>query len=61
MKEWGEDEKPSNPYVIPVTSRGCFVVGLCCDLDMLQAMIEITIEHNVSKNNNNQTFLAVLS
>ena len=27
-------ENPSNPYVIPVTSRGCFGVGLCWDLGM---------------------------
>ena len=51
MKEGGGDEKPSNPFVIPVTSQGCFCVGLCWDLGMLQAMIDITSEHNVSKNN----------
>ena len=37
MKEGGEN--PSNPYVIPVTSRGCFGVGLCWDLGMLEAII----------------------
>ena len=51
MMEEGGDEKPSNPYVIPVTSQGCFGVGLCWDLGMLQAMIDITSEHNVRKNN----------
>ena len=51
MKEGGGGEKPSNPYVIHVTSQRCFDVGLCCDLDMIQAMIDITSEHNVSKNN----------
>ena len=54
-------EKPSNPYVIPVTSQGCFDVGLCWDLGMIQAMIDITSEHNVSKNNQNQLSSAVLS
>ena len=61
MKEGGEGEKHSNPYVIPVTSQGCFGVGLCWDLGMIQAMIDITSEHNVSKNNPNQLFSAVLS
>ena len=62
MKEGGGGEKPYNPYVIPhVNSQGCFGVGLCCDLGMIQAMIDITSEHNVSKNNQNQQFLAVLS
>ena len=60
MKEWGGGKNPSNPYVIPVTSQGCFCVGLCWDLGMLQAMIDITSEHNVSKNNKNQLFSAVL-
>ena len=54
MKERRGDEKPSNPFVIPVTSQGCFGIGLCCD--MIQAMIDITSEHNVSKNNQNQLF-----
>ena len=53
--------KKNNPYVIPVTSQGCFGVGLCRDLGMIQAMIDIKSEHNVSKNNQNQLFLAVLS
>ena len=51
MKEVGGGEKPFNPYVIPVTSQGCFGVGMCCDLGMIQAMIDITSENNVSKNN----------
>ena len=54
-------EKTSNPYVTPVTSQWCFCVGLCCDLGMLQAMIDIKSEHNVSKNNKNQLCSAVLS
>ena len=29
LKGGGGVKKPSNPYVIPVTSRGCFGVGLC--------------------------------
>ena len=45
-----------NLYVIPVTSQGCFGVGMCCDLGMIQAMIDITSEHNVSKNNKNELF-----
>ena len=49
MKEGGGGEKPSNPYVIPVTSQGCFGVRLCWDLGGIQAMIDITSEHNVSK------------
>ena len=61
MKEGGGGENPSNPYVIPVTSQGCFSVGLCWDLGMLLAMIDITSEHNVSKNNKNKLFSAVLS
>ena len=61
MKEGGGDENPSNPYVIPVTSQGCFGVRLFWDLGMIQAMIDITSEHNVSKNNKNQLFAAVLS
>ena len=61
MKEGGEGEKLSNLYAIPVTSQGCFGVGLCWDLGMLQAMVDITSEHNVSKHNKNQLFLAVLS
>ena len=61
MKDRRGGEKPSNPYVIPVTSQGCFGVGLCWDLGMIQAMIDITSEHNVSKNNQNQLFSAVLS
>ena len=56
----GGEKKPS-PYVITVTSQGCFGGGLCWDLGMLQAMIDITSEHNVSKNNKNQLFSAVLS
>ena len=61
MEEGREGEKLSNLYVIPVTSHVCFSVGLCWDLGMLQAMIDITSEHNVSKNNKNQLFLAALS
>ena len=61
MKEGGGGETPSNPYVIPVTPPGCSGVGLCWDLGMLQAMIDITSEHNVSKNNKHQLFSAVLS
>ena len=61
MKEGGRGEKPSNHHVIPVTSQGCFAVGLCWDLGMIQAMIDITSEHDVSKNNQNHLFLAVLS
>ena len=53
-------EKPSNSYVIPVTSRGCFGVGLCWDLGKIQAMIDITSEHNVSENNQNQLSSDVL-
>ena len=37
-----------------MTKRGCFGVGLCWDLGMLQAIImiiDITSEHKVSKNN----------
>ena len=34
MKEGGGGEKPSNPYVIPITSQGCFGVGLCWNLGM---------------------------
>ena len=49
MKKGGGGEKPSNPCVIPVTSQRCFGVGMCCDLGMIQAMIDITSEHNVSK------------
>ena len=56
MKEGGGGEKPSNPYVIPVTSQGCFGVGLCWNLGMIQAMIDITSEHNVSKNNQDQLY-----
>ena len=59
MKEGGGVEKPSNHYVIPVTSRGCFGVGLFWDPGMLQAMIDITSEHKVNKNNKNQLFSAV--
>ena len=60
MKEGGGGggEKPSNPHVIHVTSHGCFGVGLCWDLGMFQAMLDITSEQNVS-NNNNQLFSAV--
>ena len=61
MKAGGGGEKPCNPYVISVTSQGCFGVGLRCDLGIIQAMIDITSEHNVSKNNQNQLFSAVLS
>ena len=61
MKEGIRGEKPSNPYVIPVTSRGCFGIGLFWDLGMLQAMTDITSEHNVRKNNKNELFSAVLS
>ena len=61
MKEGGGGEKHSNPYVIRVASQGCFGVGLCWDLGMIQAMIDIKSEHNVSKNNQNQLFSAVLS
>ena len=61
MKEGGGGEKTSNSYVIPVTSQGCFGIGLCWDLGMLQAMIGITNYHNVSKNNKNQLFSAALS
>ena len=57
----GGGEKPSKPYVIPVTSQGCFGVRLFWDLGMIQAMIDITSEHNVSKNNQNQLFSASLS
>ena len=60
MKEGKGGKKSSNPYVIPVTSRGSFGVGLCWDPGMLQAMIDITSEHNVSENNKNQLFSAVL-
>ena len=42
MKEGGGGEKPSNPYVIPVISQGCFAVGLGWDLGMIQEMIDIT-------------------
>ena len=44
MKKGGGGEKKPNPYVILVTSRGCFAVGLCWDLGMIQAMINITSE-----------------
>ena len=57
----GRGQKTLQPYVIPVTSKRCFCVGLCWDLGMLQAMIDITNEHNVSKNNKNQLFSTVLS
>ena len=39
----------------------CFCIGLCWDLGMLEAMIDITSEHNVSKNNKNLLFSAALS
>ena len=61
MTEEGRDENPSNLYVIPVTSQGCFGVDLCWDLGMILAMIGIISEHNVSKNKQNQLFSAVLS
>ena len=61
LKERRGGEKPSNPYVIPVTFQGCFGVGLGRDLGMIQAMIDITSEHNVSKNNQNQLSSAVFS
>ena len=28
--------EPSNPFVNPVTSQGCFGVGLCWDLGMIR-------------------------
>ena len=49
MKEGGRGEIPSNPYIIPLASRGCFGVGLCRDLGIIQAMIGITSDHNASK------------
>ena len=52
--------KPSNPYVIPVTSRGCFGVGLCLVLGMFQAIIYISSKRNVSKNNKNKLFPTIL-
>ena len=56
MMQGGGGEKPPNPYVIPVASRECFGVGLCWDLCILQAMIDIISEHSVIKNNKNQLF-----
>ena len=53
--------KPSNPYAIPVTSRRCFGVGLCLVLGMFQAIIYISSERNVSKNNKNKLFPPILS
>ena len=37
--------------VISATSQGCFCVGPCWDLGMFQAIVYISSEHNVSKNN----------
>ena len=54
-------EKPSNPYVIPVTFRGWFGIGLCWNLGMFQDIIYISSEQNVSKNNKNKLFPNVLS
>ena len=51
----------SNPYVIPVTSRGCFGVGLCWDLCMFQTIIYISREYHVCKNNKNNLFSTVSS
>ena len=50
-----------NPYVIPVTSLGYFDVGPCWDLGMFQAIIYISSEHNVSKNNKDKLFSTVLT
>ena len=61
LKRRGDVIKPSNPYVIPVTSRGCFGVGLCLVLGMFQTIICIPSERNVSKNNKNKLFLTILS
>ena len=54
-------KKPSNPFVISVTTRGWFGVGLCWDLGMFQAIVEISSEQNVSKNNKNKLVPPVLS
>ena len=47
--------------VIPATSRGCFGIGPCWDLGMFQAILYISCEHNVRKNNKNKLFSTVLS
>ena len=62
-KGWFEGglKKLSNPHAIHETPRGWFGVGLCWDLGMFQAIIEISIEQNVSKNNKNKLFPPVLS
>ena len=44
MKEGGGGEKPSNPYVIHVTSQGCFGVGLCWDLGMGEPKVYLCVK-----------------
>ena len=57
----GADKNPSTLNVIPATSRGCSRIGPCWDLGMIRAIIYISSEHNVSKNNKNKLFSTVLS
>ena len=56
----GGDKKPSNPKCYP-----CNLLGLCIgpylDLGIFQAIIYISSEHNVSKNNKNKLFSTVFS
>ena len=53
-------KNPPTLNVIPATSWGCFGIGPCWDLGVFQAIIYISSEHNVSKNNKNQLFSTVL-
>ena len=65
-QHWHKDEgrgrgwKTLQPLCYPCNLSGVFCVRLCWDLGMIQAMIDITSEHNISKNNRNQLFSAVL-
>ena len=64
---WHEDDRKGRgggtlqPLCYPCNLSGVFCVGLCWDPGKLQAMIDITSEHNVSKNHKNHLFSAVLS
>ena len=57
----GGVKNPPTLNVISATSRGCFCVGPCWDLDMFQDIVYISSEHNVSKNNKNNLFSTILS